>query len=102
MLLNFDTNKVEEVIKLIRSDTTSGLCPKSFQQLPKITYWLRQVYLCMGGYSGQELVHLPYDGTILDQPNIFIQVYETYVNERNIYNEYIIEKEEKEREAKRQ
>ena len=42
----------------------------------------------MGGFSGTELIHLPFSGTILEQPNLFIEGYQIYIDEYNKYRQY--------------
>jgi hypothetical protein len=100
---NWKTDEIEHIFKLISNNKIQGLCPKSYQLLPRIRTLLGHVHLCLGGYSGMELVQLPYPGTILDQPNIFIQVYNIYVDEKCKFDEYMRKEEERKRdnEAKR-
>lgn len=63
----------------------SGVCVKSFPKSQLTSEILGLLNICLGGHNGTDLVHLPCSGTILDQPNIFIESYFIYVNEYSKY-----------------
>ena len=77
------TDRIESALRQIRYKNLTGVCIKSFPRTHLTNALLSLLMLCMGGYSGTELIHLPCTGTILDQPNIFIEAYNIWVNEYN-------------------
>lgn len=76
-------DRIELALKQINYNNQYGVCIKSFPQSQLSTRLLNTLFLCMGGFSGTELTQLPYNGTILDQPNIFIEAYNIWVGEYN-------------------
>lgn len=83
----YKTDKVDLVLKYIRLQGTriSGVCPKSYPKSDLSIRLLGKLNICLGGSNGTELVHLPYEGTIFDQPNIFIEAFYIWVDEFNKY-----------------
>jgi hypothetical protein len=81
----YNTDRIEVALKQFRLVGTSfrGICPKSLPRLPLTSYLLDMIYTCVGGENGTDLINLPFEGTILDQPNLFIQAYNIYVNEQS-------------------
>ena len=77
----YKTDQIEVSIKILEYDKIKGLCIRSFPQTYLTQNILSLINLCVGGQSGTDLIHLPYQGTILDQPNLFIQAYYIYVGE---------------------
>jgi hypothetical protein len=75
--------RIELALKQIRYGNQYGVCLKSFPQTRLTTALLNLLMLCLGGFSGTELIHLPDTGTILDQSNIFIEAYNIWVSEYN-------------------
>ena len=51
-----------------------GVCHKSFPLDKTALWYIGIIDLCHGGMSGMDLIRLPLDGTILDQPAIFYDV----------------------------
>ena len=85
-LLNFyRTERIEVALKFIRlkNSNISGICPKSFPKSQLTIHLLGLLNLCMGGHNSTELVQLPYLGSILEQPNLFIEAYYIFVEEFN-------------------
>jgi len=87
----YKTDRVEGGLKRfgLKDTKISGICIKSFPKSPLTSKLLELIYLCTGGQSGVDLVHLPFEGTVLDQPNIFIEAYSIFTQE---YNKYMKEK----------
>ena len=81
LLQTVGSTRVEIALKRIRSSTNAGICPKSFPRTELTSNLLELLNLCLGGENGMQLVHLPYAGTILDQPNIFLQAFYIYCDE---------------------
>jgi hypothetical protein len=79
------TERVESAFKQIKYKNLFGVCLKSFPRSELTSRLLNLLMLCMGGFNGTELVHLPFEGTILDQPNIFIEAYNIYTSEYNSF-----------------
>lgn len=70
----------------------SGICMKSFPKSQLSLHLLSKLNLCLGGENGNELKHLPFKGTILDQPNLFIEAYYVYTDEVSKYRKEIMDK----------
>jgi hypothetical protein len=79
------TSKIEIALKQIRYKNLYGVCIKSFPRTLLTNSLLNLIMLCTGGFNGTELTHLPFKGTILEQPNIFIEAYNIYTDEHNKY-----------------
>lgn len=84
----FKTDRIEVALKSFRlpdnqDKRISGICLKSFPRTRLTSRLIEMLNMCMGGQSGVELIHLPFAGTILNQPNIFIQAYFIYSDEVN-------------------
>lgn len=92
----YKTDRIEVALKQfkLRNGRITGICPKSFPKSEETIELLSLINICVGGQSGTELIHLPYGGTILNQPNKFIEAYFVFVNE---YNKYLKSKIPKER-----
>lgn len=85
-LLNLhQSDRVEVALKFfkLKNSRTTGICPKSFPKSQLTVSLLSKLNLCLGGHSGVELVHLPYEGGLFDQPNVFIEAYQVYSEEFN-------------------
>lgn len=99
----YKTGRVEVALKSFRvANGISGICPKSLYRLPIVEQLLHMVFMCIGGYSGTELIHLPFPGTILDQPNMFIDAYNIVNSEYSKWNKEQDEARKHKDEAKRQ
>ncbi len=81
----YKADRIEIALKQFRIKNTriTGICAKSFPKTQETVDLLSLINLCTGGQSGTELFHLPYSGTILDQPNKFIEAYFIFCNEFN-------------------
>lgn len=79
------TNRVEVALKFFRNTEKriSGICAKSFPKTFLTNHLLGKLNLCLGGANGNELTHFPCEGTLFDQPNIFIIAYYVYLDELN-------------------
>ena len=97
------TDRIEIALKRIRMKGVSGVCPKSFPRTETTSLLLRKLNLCLGGDSNNELVHLPYAGTILDQPNLFIEAFYVWSDELTKWLRYtrIRDKRETDRQERR-
>ena len=85
-LLDFyKTDRVEVALKFIRpvGQRITGICPKSFPKTPLTIDILSKLNLCVGGANGTDLMNFPENGSLFDQPNIFIESYYVYVDEFN-------------------
>lgn len=84
----YKINRIEVALKQfkLKNSRLYGICPKSFPRSDEVTHLLSLINLCVGGQSGTELMQLPYPGTILEQPNKFIEAYYIFTNE---YNKYV-------------
>jgi len=87
LLQHHKTERVDLVLRYIRLKGTrsSGLCPKSYPKSELSTRLLGKLNICLGGENGTELVHFPFDGTIMDQPNLFIEAFYVWVDELSRY-----------------
>lgn len=94
---------VAPVLKFIklRHSRSGGLCPKSFPRLPLTNNLISRLQLCVGGQNGTELVHLPYKGTILEQPNLFIQAFNVYADEVSKHTQSLRQKAEEKKPSPR-
>lgn len=94
------TDRVDLVLKYIKFKGTrlSGVCPKSFPKTDLSIRLLGLLNMCLGGENGTQLVHLPFPGTILDQPNIFIESHYIWVDE---FSKYMKVKQSKEKQPDR-
>lgn len=75
------TERIEVALKKIRLGNIYGVCIKSFPRTPFSSYLLGLINLCVGGESGMEMAHLPFQGTILEQPNLLVEVYNIWCDE---------------------
>jgi len=87
LLEHHKTDRVDLVLRYIKLKDTrsSGICPKSYPKSDLSIRLLGKLNICLGGQSGLELVHFPYEGTIFDQPNIFIEAFYIWIDEYNKY-----------------
>jgi hypothetical protein len=87
ILTLYKTNRIEVALKqfTLNESNVSGVCPKSFPKTKLTSGLLSILNLTIGGQSGTELMQLPYSGTILQQPNVFIEAYYIFVDEYNKY-----------------
>lgn len=86
LLSVYAVDRVEVGLRRISLDgSVSGVCVKSFPKTKLSSDILGLLNICLGGQTGTDLVHLPYSGTILDQPNIFIEGFYVYMNEHSKY-----------------
>lgn len=61
-----------------------GLCIKSFPVTHQSFRLIELVELCQGGYSGADLVMLPYPSlSVLENPNLFFEARDIYNQARN-------------------
>ena len=83
LLSIYATDRLEVALKRIslKDSRISGVCPKSFPKTPFTSELLGLLNICLGGSNGTDLIHLPFEGRIIDQPNIFIEAYFIYVSE---------------------
>ena len=84
-LLEFHkTDRLEIAFKLIKGNV-GGMCAKSFPMSALSIRLIGMLNLCMGGENGVQLLHLPFAGTLYDQPNLFIEAYYVYLDEHSKY-----------------
>ncbi len=80
------TERLEAALKFFRFNNISGICPKSFPRTSLTIKLLSLLNLCVGGETGTEIKHFPYEGGILEQSNIFVQAYYIWCDE---YSKFI-------------
>lgn len=73
--LAFRTYQTDDISTALRR-IGKGICPRSFPTSSQSLYFLDMYYLTHGGESGLDLVHLPNEGGILDQPSLFFRACE--------------------------
>lgn len=88
----YETDKVEILLGRIGL----GICLKAYPIERRVDQAIKVLNWCMGGPNGMDLLHLPYDGGIYDQPAYFIQAYEAIVQEKSDYlkEQYATEKDD--------
>jgi len=81
------TDKTDLVLKYIKlkGSRSGGICPKSVPKTDLSIKLLGMLNICLGGENGNQLVNLPFAGTIMDQPNLFIEGYYIWVDEFSKY-----------------
>ena len=96
LLEHHKTDKIELILKYIKykGHRISGVCPKSVPKTDLSIKLLGMLNICLGGENGNQLVHLPFEGTIIDQPNMFIEAYYIWVDE---FARYMKAKQEKDK-----
>lgn len=62
-----------------------GICLLGIALTSRFAEDIRLLNLCMGGFSGTELVKLPYEGGVSDQPARLLKVYEIVRKEIDDY-----------------
>lgn len=84
----YKTDKIEVALKRFKivGQKVTGICAKSFPRTDLTRQLLSMINLCVGGASATEIMQLPYEGTILQQPNVFVEAYYIFVDE---YNRFI-------------
>ena len=94
LLEHHKTDRIELILKYIKLKGTrsSGLCPKSVPKTDLSIKLLGVLNLCLGGENGNQLTHMPFQGTVMNQPNIFIEAYYIWVDE---YSKYMKTKDKK-------
>jgi hypothetical protein len=85
LLEEYKTDKFDKVLKFFKSKdfNVSGICLKSLPVTSLTNRLLNLINLCVGGQNGTDLIHLPFEGTVLEQPNVFIEAYHIFVEEIN-------------------
>lgn len=97
------TDKVDLVLRYIKlkGKRLSGVCPKSVPKTDMSIRLLSLLNTCLGGDNGTQLLHLPFPGTIIDQPNIFIESHYIWIDEYSRFMKAQREKEKSKSENRR-
>lgn len=83
LLDNHKSDRIEIALKFfkLKGSRLVGICPKSFPRTELTSSLLSVIYMCMG--TEGQLLHLPFEGSILEQPNLFIEAHAIYLDEYN-------------------
>jgi hypothetical protein len=88
-------DQLDEVIKGLSADLSTtdivallqkpklGVCPRSYPIEQQSMRWIEMVNITGGGEMGSDLLHLPYDGNVMDQPNKFYDIRSTVLSIRS-------------------
>ena len=60
-----------------------GVCPRSYAMDNQSMAWISMINITGGGEMGADLLHLPYEGNVMDQPNKFYDIRSTVLNLRS-------------------
>lgn len=98
----YSSDRLEIALKFftLENSRISGICLKSFPKSQLSLHLLSKLNLCLGGDNGNELKHLPFEGTILEQPNLFIEAYYIYTDEVSKYRKEMMDKIQEENKRK--
>ena len=77
------SDRIELALRLFKHQPSMlmGICAKSLPRTQLTNNLLNKIHVCLGGFNGDELVHLPFPGGLFDQPNIFVEAYYIYRDE---------------------
>lgn len=81
----YASDRLEVALKKFGYGKLFGVCPKSFPRTALTIELTEIINLCVGGQSGVELCQLPFAGSLSEQPNLFIEGYQIFVQEHTAY-----------------
>lgn len=84
------SDRIELALKLFRHEPSAltSVCIKSLPRTQLTNNLLNKIHLCLGGFNGDQLVHLPFEGGLFDQPNVFVEAYYIYRDELAKYRKF--------------